>query len=407
MDIFEKCLSNRHAYFTEFKQQIDRYRQLPGLEGPIAPHMKYGDKTVLVWSYNDYLGLSNHPLNRQLEKLVVAEAPTNYPMGSRYLSGNNSAYDELEKKFSKFLNYEATLLFATGYLAAVGVIPALLSVNDYVILDSDAHSCLFDAAKIAVANGAKLHVFRHNDVAHLEEHLQIAKQNNAGILIVCDGVYSMMGDLAKLKEIVALKNKYQARLFLDDAHGGGVMGANGTGTHTYFNLGSEVDIHMNTFSKAFGCTGGSISSTKPIIDYLRNNARTYIFSHNMQLVFIKKMLNSLHILQTNPSILTTLWNNTHALQAGLKQLGLDIGQSQTPITPIIFRINNLQTDVERLLTLVLKLRNEYSIYVSPVGYPAVPSNIFLLRLTVTANHTMADVETTLDAFAELKKQGFC
>lgn len=401
MDIFEKCLNNQRAYFSAFKDKLEHYQSLPGLEGELGPHMMYGEKPVITWSYNDYLGLANHPSNRKLEKLVIDEAPVNYPMGSRFLSGNNSAYAELEQKFSEFVGAESALLFATGYLGAVGAIPALLSVNDSVILDADAHSCLFDAAKIAVANGAKMHIFRHNDMQHLEEQLQLAARHNGGILIVCDGVYSMQGDLAKLDEIVRLKEKYHARLFLDDAHGGGVMG-NGRGTATHFNLADTVDIMMFTFSKAYGSTGGCVCGSKSIINYLRSNSRTYIFSHNMQLIFLRKVIGSLELLKSTPEILTRLWHNTKTLQAGLKDLGFDLGDTETPITPIIFKIKDLHADIDKLLKIVLTLRDDYGIYVSPIAYPAVPADRFLLRLTVTAGHTNDDVTATLNAFAKLK-----
>lgn len=405
MDIFHKCHEQQNSYVLKLKSQIDADRLFVPLIGPIGAHMECNGKPVITWGYNDYLGLANHPSNREIEKNTIAKVASNYPMGSRLLSGNNEAYERLEKEFAAFVKKESCLLFATGYLAAIGTIPAIAQAGDCIILDSEAHACLLDAAKIAVANGAKMRVFKHNDMGSLEQQLNLASRNsNQGILIVCDGIYSMSGDVATLPQIIELKKKYSARLFLDDAHGGGVMGETGGGTATYYNLQSDVDLIMNTFSKAFGASGGSICADPTIVNYLRFNARTNIFSHNLQLVFVNKVLNSLNILKNDPTILQRLHSNTELFQKGMRELGFNIGNTQSPITPLIFKVADPLTQIKKLVNVIFKLRDEYGIFATPVTFPAVSSDMFIIRFTVTANHTVEDIQVTLNALSKLKKE---
>lgn len=401
-DIFIKCMNRKNVYFSDIQDKIEAYRRLPSLQGPVGSHMQYGDKQVIVWSYNDYLGLTNNPLCRQNEAETVSGYAANTVMGSRSIAANHPAYDLLEKTLSDYIGFEDTLLFATGYLAAIGTIPALVGVEDYILLDASGHACLFDAAKIAQANGAKLRVFKHNDMENLEEQLKNIRQSDtqAGILIVCDGVYSMTGAIANIPKLVSLKYKYDARLFVDDAHGTGVMGKNGRGTVTHFNAEKDVDIVMHVFSKAFAAIGSSISGPKKIIDFLRNNARTYIFSHCMQLIFVNRVLTSINLVQKSPEIIEKLWKNKNILQEKLKSFGFNIGDTQSPITPVIFKVTDFKSDISALISLIMLLRDKFGVYVSPIVYPAVPSNIMLIRLIPSTNHSLADIDDTVNALKQ-------
>ncbi len=403
-DIFKKCTDGSSGFFSEFKDILVQYNQLPGLSGPIGPHMLSNGNDVINWSYNDYLGLANHPSNTEEELKTIEMAPVNTPMGSRLFS-NHSVFDKFESVFAAYVQCEASMSFATGYLAAIGVIPALSGPEDIILIDSEAHSCLFDASKLATTNGARLKIFRHNDMQNLESLLVLIRKESktAGVLIICDGVYSMRGDLALLDKIIELKNKYEARLFLDDAHGG-VMGKNGEGTASHLGFQKDVDLVLHTFSKAFASTGACISGDKVVIDYLRRSARTYIFSHNMQLVFINKVLNSIKLIQNNPEILNSLWKNTTHLQSELRASGFNIGNTESPITPVIINVSDPKSAIQYLFHYVLSLRKEHHVFVSAVTYPAVPSNMALIRLIPTAQHSAKDIDDTIKAFVAVRKK---
>lgn len=405
MDIFNKCQIENN-YLLRLKKEVDVNKLYMPLEGTIGPHMQCGGKEVVTWCYNDYLGLASHPLNRETEIKTITETPCNYPMGSKMLSGNNQAYNNIEQQLAAFLKKEDTMLFATGYLAAIGVIPALTKPGDYILMDADAHACLVDAAKIAIANGAKLRFFHHNNMENLEYQLQQARSNEeCGILIVCDGVYSMSGELSPLPKIIQLKKQYNARLLLDDAHGIGTLGELGRGTTSHYNLYDEVDLLMGTFSKAFASSGGFIAGTKSILDYLRYTARTNIFSHNLQLIFIQKILNSLYLIQNEISLYENLQNNMLLLQTGMRELDLNIGNTRSAITPLIFSVTDPIKQIKSLMNIIFKLRDDFGVYALPVTFPAITSNQFLIRFTVTAKHTPEDINITLNALSELKMQG--
>lgn len=403
-DLFNKCSDDRSGFFSEFKDILEQYRKLPGLSGSICPHMISDGHTVINWSYNDYLGLANHPSNRKIEIKTIEMAPSNAPMGSRLFSDHN-AFNEFESKFASYVQCEQTMTFATGYLAAIGAIPALAGPGDIILIDSEAHSCLFDSVKLAMANGAHYKLFKHNDMQSLESLLTLARQDphTAGIMIICDGVYSMRGDLAILDKIIELKNKYDARIFLDDAHGGGIMGKDGKGTAHHFGVHKDIDLVMHTFSKAFASTGACISGNNIIIDYLRRSARTYIFSHNMQLIFLNKVLNSIHLIQSEPKILKSLWVNSVYLQSELKSAGFNIGNTQSPITPVIINVADPKLAINYLFQYVCRLREDHHIFVSAVTYPAVPSNMALIRLIPTTQHSLQDIDNTVKAFISVRK----
>ncbi len=402
MDIFSKCIEQNYGYFYEVRHFKEMNPKLSLVMTENGLRTYYKDKPVIAWSYNNYLGLSNHPSNREIEKYAIQENSSNYPMGSRFLTGNSQDLENLELTFSSFVEKEQAMLCATGYLAAVGVIPALAREGDIIVIDAEAHACLFDGARIAVANGAKLLLFKHNDLESLENKLKIAKeQRSGGILIITDGIFSMKGDMAPLKDIIHLKKKYEARLFVDDAHGGGVMGEQGRGTSHFLKVSQDVDLLMYIFSKAFGSIGGIICGNASIISYLRFNSRTNIFSHNMTSIHARKTLNSLYLLQSTPSLLEDLCKNTYLLQKMLQENGFNIGTTNSPITPIFLRNTLGIPDIEYLYKVVMSLREQHGVFVSGVTYPAVPKGINLLRLIPTSNHTEEEIKKTVFALQEV------
>lgn len=398
MDIFDKCTADSFGYFHDARDFKEMNPKLSVVIDGAKTSYFYHSSPVIVWSYNNYLGLSNHPSNREIEKEFIQDYSSTYPMGSRFLTGNCQDLDDLEIKFAEHIGKESALLFATGYLGAIGTIPAIAQQHDIIIMDAEAHACLFDGARIAVANGAKLLLFKHNDVHSLENKLKIAQQDGkGGILIITDGIFSMKGDAAPLKEITDLKKKYSARLLLDDAHGGGVLGGQGQGTAHALGVTEDVDLILNTFSKAFGSSGGIVSGNKDAISFLKFNARTNIFSHNMTAIHARKALNSLALIKNNPDLLANLWKITTLLQTSLRENGFNIGDTQSPITPVFIQKDKLVHGVESLYKMIMTLRNDYGVFVSGVTYPAVPKDSYLLRLIPTAIHTEEDVRLTVDA----------
>ena len=405
MDIFDKCLQQDYGNFNEIRKTIDIKKMQFSLIPKQGNQAEYLSQNVTVWSRNDYLGLYNHPSNRELDKAMVQEHSVVFPQGSRFITGNSDYHNRLEEKLSEFLEKEQTLLFMTGYLAAIGTIPALANNGDTVLLDSEAHACLFDAARIAYANGAKLKIFQHNNLEHLEKMLALTRKNepNKGILIVCDGVYSMTGEFCPLDGIVALKEKYKARLLLDDAHGGGVMGTGGRGTPNHFKLADKVDLNMQTFSKAFGSVGGSMSGDGKVIEFLKLNARTNIFSHTLPLIYVKRVFNVFDLLENEPQILAKLQNNSRRFKEGLRKIGI-ISQSESPITPISIVVKDKKTLLNDAYQLFLKMINEHKIFASPVVAPAIPEGKAILRMIPNAMHTDQEIDEALVALKTVKEE---
>lgn len=393
MDLFEKIKKNRgpigqhakdsHGYFT-----------FPKLEGEIGSKMVFRGKERLVWSLNNYLGLANHPDVRKADAAAAAEFGFASPMGARMMSGNTNFHEQLENELSAFVHKEDTILLNFGYQGMVSAIDCLVDRHDVIVYDSESHACIIDGVRLHMG---KRFVFPHNDIANCEKQLEratrIVEETGGSILLITEGVFGMRGDQGKLKEIVALKKKFNFRLFVDDAHGFGTMGKTGAGTGEEQGVQNEIDVYFGTFAKSMAMIGGFISSKEDVVEYLRYNMRSQIFAKSMPVALVKGALKRLELLRSNPSLKDDLWKIVNALQSGLKEAGFEIGNTESPVTPVY-----MSGSIPEATNMIYDLRENYDIFCSMVVYPVVPKGVIILRLIPTAVHSLDDVQYTIDAF---------
>jgi len=396
-DIFAKCKEDG-GYFGPFRVQGDNYFTQPILEGPAGPHMIFRGKPVLIWSLNSYLGLTGNEEIRAAVEKTLNEYSTGSPMGSRMLTGNTPQHIALEERFADYMGKEAAMLWNYGYMGVLGVVAALVGEGDTVIVDALSHASIYDATFLC---RGERKVFKHNDVAHLDDRLRRIREHNpdCGILVVTEGVYGMTGDLAPLPEICEVKDKYGARFFIDDAHGFGIMGENGIGAAEHLGCQDKIDLHFGTFAKGFAAIGGVTGGPKDVIDYIRYNARTNVFAKSTPMVYVTAIGKALEIMIREPERRARMWEITHRLQNGLREVGFDLGNTGSPVTPVYVPAG----DVETGMGMIKILREEFGIFVSGVMYPVVPKGTILFRLIPTAAHTEEDVDRTIDAFAKMGK----
>jgi len=397
LDIFEKIKANRGPLGKHSKESHG-YFTFPKLEGPIGNKMIFRGKEVLCWSLNNYLGLANHPEVREADAKASAEFGLAYPMGARMMSGNSNYHEQLENELSAFMKKEDTILLNYGYQGMVSAIDSLVDRNDVIVYDSESHACILDGMRL---HFGKRFVYQHNDMEALEKQLQratkLAAEKDGGVLVITEGVFGMAGDQGKLKEIVELKKKYQFRLFVDDAHGFGTMGATGAGTGEEQGVQDGVDIYFGTFAKSMALIGGFISSTENIIEFLRYNMRSQIFAKALPMPMVIGALKRLDLLRTRPELREKMWTIVHALQSGLKEAGFNIGNTNTMVTPVL-----LKGSLGEATSLTLDLRENFGIFCSIVVYPVVPKDVIMLRIIPTAAHTLEDVKYTIETFKKAK-----
>jgi len=377
-----KILLNKLAAFKE----VDRlkaaniYPFFRPLESDLDTHVIINGKPILMFGSNSYLGLTNHPLVKEAGKKAIDKYGSGCA-GSRFLNGTIDLHLELEDALAKFVGKESALVFSTGFLVNLGVISALGGRNDFLFLDEYAHACILDGARLSFSKYLK---YRHSDMEHLEKLLSKVPED-AFKLIATDGVFSMEGDIAKLNDIVALSKKYNAAIFVDDAHGLGVVGPKGKGTSAHFGLTSDVDLIMGTFSKSLASTGGFIASDKMIIEHLKHNARSLMFSASLTPSATASALAALSILNQEPQRIAKLWENTNYAIALFRKSGFDIGFTESPIIPIHIRDN----DKTFLMTKILL---DEGVFVNPIVSPAVSSNSSMIRFSIMATHTIEQID---------------
>ncbi len=382
----------------QYADQSEGYFMFPKLEGEIGPRMMFKGKERLIWSLNNYLGLANHPEVRKADADAAAQFGMAYPMGARMMSGQTIYHEQLERELAAFVGREAAYLLNYGYQGMVSVINSLVDRKDVIVYDSEAHACIIDGMRL---HFGKRFVYPHNNIENLEIQLRRAtkmtEQTGGGILVITEGVYGMSGDLGKLKEITDLKQKFNFRLLVDDAHGFGTMGPTGAGTDEHFGVQDKVDLFFGTFAKSMAGIGGFIAGSKPVIKYLMYNMRSQIFAKSLPMPMVLGALKRLDMLRNEPQHREKLWKIVTALQDGLKAKGLDIGHTESPVTPVM-----LYGGVGEATQITYDLRENYNIFCSIVTYPVVPKGVILLRLIPTAVHTLEDVAYTINAFAEVK-----
>lgn len=397
MDIFEKFQSDkgplgRHANVEE------GYFMFPKLEGEIAPRMRFRGKEVLTWSLNNYLGLANHPEVRKADADAARKYGLAYPMGARMMSGNTNLHEQLEEELTAFVMKESTMLLNYGYQGILSIIDALVGRKDVIVYDAESHACIIDGVRLHMG---KRFVYPHNDIENLEKQLEratkLANENGGGVLVITEGVFGMSGNMGKLKEIVALKKKFDFRLLVDDAHGFGTMGKTGAGAGEEQGVQDGIDLYFSTFAKSMASIGAFVSGDKPIIDYLRYNTRSQIFAKSLPIALVVGALKRLELLKTKPELKENLWKIVDALQNGLKEKGFNIGTTEACVTPVL-----MSGGLNDATGLIKDLREQYNIFCSVVIYPVVPKDVIMLRLIPTAVHTIEDVEVTISAFESVK-----
>ena len=398
-DLFDRILANKGP-LGKWASVAEGYFVFPKLEGPISNRMKFQGKEVITWSVNDYLGLANHPEVRKVDAEAAKEFGSAHPMGARMMSGHTDLHEKLEQELASFVNKEASYVLNFGYQGILSTIDTLVSKNDIIVYDVDAHACIIDGVRL---HPGKRFTYKHNDIESLRKNLdratKMAEKTGGGILVISEGVFGMRGEQGRLKEIAALKSKYNFRFLVDDAHGFGTLGATGAGAGEEQGIQDEIDVYFATFAKSMASTGAFIAADKEIIDFMKYNMRSQMFAKSLQSVLVAGALKRLDMLRSRPELKEKLWQNVNALQSGLKKRGFDIGSTQSCVTPVY-----LMGSIPEAMVLVKDLREKHSIFCSIVVYPVIPKGIILLRLIPTSTHTLEDVTLTLDAFDVIRER---
>ncbi|SDW71860.1 glycine C-acetyltransferase [Lutibacter oricola] len=396
-DLFDRIIKDKGP-LGKWAKQAEGYYVFPKLEGEISNRMEFNGKKVITWSINDYLGLANHPDVRKADADAAAEYGMAYPMGARMMSGHTKYHEQLEQECAEFVEKESAYLVNFGYQGMVSAIDALVTKNDVIVYDMDSHACIIDGVRL---HHGKRFTFKHNDVESLETNLKratkIANETGGGILVISEGVFGMRGEQGKLKEIVALKENYQFRLLVDDAHGFGTLGKEGKGAGFEQGVQDDIDVYFATFAKSMAGIGAFFAADKDIIQYLQYNMRSQMFAKSLPMPMVKGALKRLDMLRTMPELKDKLWENVNALQNGLKENGFNIGNTNTCVTPVF-----LEGDIPEAMAMVNDLRENYGIFCSIVVYPVIPKGLIILRLIPTASHNLDDVKETIESFSAIR-----
>lgn len=395
-DVFDKILKNPGP-LGQYARVAHGYYAFPKLTGELGPRMNFKGREVLVWSLNNYLGLANHPEIREADAQAARDWGMAYPMGARMMTGESEHHERLEQELAAFVDKPAGMLLNYGYQGIMSAIDALLGRHDVIVYDAEAHACLVDGARL---HTGKRFVYKHNDMESLEKQLLHAKhvtdQTGGGILVVTEGVFGMSGAQGNLRGIVELKKKYNFRLLVDDAHGIGTMGPRLGGTGQEQGVQDDIDVYFGTFAKSFASIGAFIAAQPEVINYLKYNTRSQIFAKSLPMPLVIGALKRLEMMRTRPELKENLWKIVHALQNGLREVGLNIGVTTSPVTPVI-----LSGNPQEASHVVYDIREKYGIFCSVVLYPVIPKGMIILRLIPTAVHTLEDVKYTIDAFADV------
>ncbi len=400
MDIFKKLDTSKTDLGTH-REAVHGYLTFPKLEGEIGPVMKFMGEDMITWSVNNYLGLANHPEVRKVDAEAAAKYGMAYPMGARMMTGQTKYHEQLEQELADFVGKERGYLVNYGYQGVLSIIDSLVDRKDVIVYDSDSHACILDGCRLHMG---KRFVFKHNDMDSLEKQLQHATKYlentpDGGILVITEGVFGMEGDLGDLKTITDLKDKYEFRLFIDDAHGFGTMGKTGAGTGEHFGVQDKVDLYFGTFAKSMAGIGGFVAGEKEIINYLAYTMRSQIFAKSLPMPMVMGALKRLDMIRNSTEQKDKLWNIVNKLQAGLREKGFDLGVTESPVTPVFFN-----GEAPMVSEIIKDLRDNYKIFCSVVVYPVIPKGKIMLRLIPTATHTEEHVEKTIAAFSEMAEK---
>ena len=398
-DLFERRTGNLGplGQYAEFGHG---YYFFPHLEGELGPRMRFNGREVVMWSVNNYLGLGNHPEVRKVDAEAAREWGLAYPMGSRMMSGESEHHLALERQLAEFTRKEACLLLNFGYQGILSIVDAMVDRRDVLVYDKDCHACIYDGIRMHI--GGRF-AYEHNDVDSLQTQLEKATAHAAktggGILVISEGVFGMRGQQGKLAEIVALKERYDFRFLVDDAHGFGVLGEEGYGAGEHQGCQDGIDLYFGTFAKSMASIGAFVSGTEEIIRYLKYSMRSQIYAKSLPMPLVVGAIKRLEMLRTMPELRERLWANVNALQTGLREAGFDIGATGSCVTPVF-----MKGTLGEATELVKDLRGNYGIFTSMVVYPVVPKGVVLLRLIPTAAHTQAEIDETIAAFRAVREK---
>ena len=388
MDIYEKF-----SRFTKVKdlKAAGAYLYFRTINSPQDPIVTMGGKELIMLGSNNYLGLTNHPKVKEAAIAAIRKYGTGCA-GSRFLNGTLDIHEELEARLAAFMHKEAAIAFSTGFQTNLGTISAIVGKDDVVAIDKLDHASIIDGCRVAFGEVRK---YRHNDMSDLDRVL--SQGNDKGKLVVVDGVFSMEGDIADLPGIVDVSKAHGARIMVDDAHGIGVLGEGGRGTAEHFGLEDEVDIIMGTYSKSLASIGGFIVATAEAVDYIKHHARALIFSASPPPASVASVIAALDIIEQEPERREKLWENTRKIQKGFKEMGFDIGVSETPVVPVVVG--------EDMTAFMMTIRlEEEGIFVNPVVSPATPPGRALIRTSYMATHTFEQLDRVLEVFDRVGRE---
>jgi glycine C-acetyltransferase len=399
MEIFERIRKQRGP-LGQYANVGEGYYLFPELEGEIGSRMKFRGKEVIMWSVNNYLGLANHPEVRKADAAAAKKWGLAYPMGARLMTGETKLHKQLERELAELVHKEAAAVVNYGYPAVLSAIDTLLSRRDVAVYDSNSHGCMVDGTRLHVG---KRFSYKHNDIKSLEVNLEratkVVQETGGGILVITEGVFGMRGSQGILKEIVALKEKYDFRFFVDDAHGFGTLGKGGAGTGVEQGCQDGIDVYFATFAKSFAAIGGFIAGDEDIIQYLQYAMRSQIHAKSLPMVYVEGNLKRLDLMRKHPEFKEKLWHNALTLQKGLRDRGLEIGTPNAVVTPVFLHGTPYEAS-----QLVMDLRENHSIFCTMVIYPVIPKGMIILRLIPTAAHTDEDIQLTLEAFSTVSEK---
>ncbi|MDH5372253.1 MAG: glycine C-acetyltransferase [Acidimicrobiia bacterium] len=385
-------------YLREQLRELDASglkNQIRHIDGPQGAWITVDGKKVLNFCSNNYLGLAND------ERLVTAAkaALDRYGIGPgavRTIAGTMTIHDELEQKLAAFKGVEAAISFQAGFVANAGAIPALVDTGDVIVTDELNHASIIDGVRLARASRK---IYQHADIDHLDAQLAAARSEGArNILVITDGVFSMDGDVAPLDAIVGTADRYEAMVMVDDAHGEGVLGHGGRGIVDHYGLTGRVEVEVGTMSKAFGVVGGYVAGPQPVVDWLRQRARPFLFSSASTPPDVAACIASVDILADSTALVDRLWANARRFREGMEGLGFDTGLTQTPITPVMLGDENAARELSR------RLFETHSVFAQAIAYPTVPIGKARIRVMISAAHSIEDLDHGLDAFAQTGRQ---
>jgi glycine C-acetyltransferase len=404
VDIFDKVSKGlgpigAHAHYSH------HYFTFPKLTGELGPRMTFMGKEMLNWSLNNYLGLANHPEVREADAKGAQDYGLAYPMGARMMSGNSDLHEEFEAQLADFVGKEDSFLLNYGYQGVMSVIECMCDHRDIIVYDAESHACLIDGIRLHKAKMGDYYKYNHNDMASLRKNLERATKKVAetggGILVITEGVFGMSGKVGSLDEIVKMKEDFNFRILVDDAHGFGTMGPNGRGVHEALDCIEGIDLYFSTFAKSMAAIGGFVAAKKEIVMFLKYNMRSQIYAKALPMPFVVGCMKRLELIKKHPELREKLWENVRAIQEGFRAKGFDIGETTSPVTPVFLHGDY---ELSHVTALVRDMRENMGVFCSIVTYPVVPKGQIMLRIIPTASHTLEDVSYTLDCFEKVQQR---